>query len=71
MYVEGEPMTGKMQTAMGVAPRIGVLGTPVAVEDPYAMLKMLAEMKVKVENARGEVLAEVPGHVVMRTLSTA
>lgn len=35
------------------------------------MLKTLAEMKVKVQNARGEVLAEVPGHVVMRTLSTA
>lgn len=33
MYVEGEPMTGKMLTAMGVAPRMGVLGTPVAVED--------------------------------------
>ena len=33
MYVEGEPMTGKMLTAMGVAPRMGVLGEPVPVED--------------------------------------
>ncbi len=65
MYAEGEPMTGETLTAMGVAPRMGVLGEPVPVEDPDAMLKTLAEMTVKVENARGEVLAEVPGSVVM------
>jgi 2-keto-4-pentenoate hydratase len=65
MYAEGEPMTGETLTAMGVAPRMGVLGAPIPVDDPDAMLKTLADMTVKVENARGEVLAEAPGNVVL------
>jgi 2-oxo-hept-3-ene-1,7-dioate hydratase len=65
MYAEGEPMTGETLTAMGVAPRMGVLGDPVPVEDPDAMLKTLADMTVRVENARGEILAEAPGSVVL------
>ncbi len=65
MYAEGEPMTGETLTAMGVAPRMGVLGEPVPVDDPDAMLKTLAEMSVTIENARGEVLAEAPGSVVL------
>ncbi len=65
MLAEGEPMTGETLTAMGVAPRMGVLGDPVPVEDPEAMLKTLADMTVRVENARGEVLAEAQGNVVL------
>jgi 2-keto-4-pentenoate hydratase len=65
MLAEGEPMTGETLTAMGVAPRLGVLGDPVPVEDAQAMLKTLADMTVRVENARGEVLAEAPGSVVL------
>lgn len=65
MYAEGEPMTGETLTAMGVAPRMGVLGDPVPVDDPDAMLKTLGDMTVRVENARGEVLAEAQGNVVL------
>ena len=39
MLAEGEPMTGETLTAMGVAPRLGVLGEAIPVDDPDAMLK--------------------------------
>ena len=65
MYAEGEPMTGETLTAMGVAPRMGVLGEPIPVEDPEAMLKTLGDMMVRIRNSKGEVLAEAPGNVVL------
>lgn len=65
MLAEGEPINAETLTAIGVAPRLGVLGDPVPVEDPDAMLKALGEMAVRIENARGEVLAEAPGSVVL------
>ena len=65
MLAEGEPMNAQTLTAMGVAPRMGVLGEPVPVEDPDAMLKALADMTVRIENAKGEVLAEAQGNVVL------
>jgi 2-oxo-hept-3-ene-1,7-dioate hydratase len=65
MLAEGEPMNAETLTAMGVAPRMGVLGEPVPVDDPDAMLKALADMTVRIESAKGEVLAEAPGNVVL------
>lgn len=65
MYAEGEPITGETLTAMGVAPRLGVLGDPIPVEDPAAMLAALGAMTVRVVNAKGEVLAESPGSSVL------
>lgn len=65
MLAEGEPMTGETLMAMGVAPRIGVLGHPIPVEDPDKMLNALGAMTVTVENAKGEVLAEAQGNVVL------
>ena len=65
MYAEGEPITGETLTAMGVAPRMGVLGEPIPVENPEAMLKTLGDMMVRIRNSKGEVLAEAPGSVVL------
>lgn len=65
MYAEGEPLTGVTVTAMGVAPRLGVLGAPIPVDDPDAMLKALADMTVRVESAGGDLLAEAPGSAVL------
>jgi len=64
-YAEGEPLTGATITAMGVAPKLGVLGAPIAVSDPAAMTAALADMTVTLRAADGEVLAQVPGKAVM------
>ena len=64
-YAEGEPLTGVTITAMGVAPRLGVLGAPIPVDDPAAMLDALAAMQVTVTAADGTVLAEAPGAAVL------
>lgn len=64
-YAEGEPLDGVTITAMGVAPRLGVLGAAIPVEDPAAMLAALAAMTVTVTAADGEVLAEAPGAAVL------
>ena len=65
MYAEGEPLTGVTITAGGVAPRMGVLGAAIPVEDPAAMVETLGAMTVRVTNAAGEVMAEAPGSVVL------
>jgi 2-oxo-hept-3-ene-1,7-dioate hydratase len=65
MYAEGEPITAETLTAMGVGARLGVLGEPIAVEDPEAMLQALGGMTVRVTNAKGEALAEAPGSSVL------
>lgn len=64
-YAQGEPLTGETITAMGVAPKLGVLGAPVPVEDIAAMDKALAEMRVVLKAADGEVLSDVPGAAVL------
>jgi len=65
MYAEGEPLTGVTLTAGGVAPRMGVLGAPIPVEDPAAMLATLERMTVRVTDAAGEEMSSAPGSVVL------
>jgi 2-oxo-hept-3-ene-1,7-dioate hydratase len=65
MYAEGEPINGVTLTAMGVAPRLGVMGAEIPVEDPAAMLAALAAMQVTVTDAKGETMAEAPGASVL------
>jgi 2-oxo-hept-3-ene-1,7-dioate hydratase len=65
MYAEGEPLTGVTITAGGVAPRLGVLGAPVPVDDPAAMVETLGSMTVRVTNAAGEEIVAAPGSVVL------
>ncbi|WHZ36019.1 2-keto-4-pentenoate hydratase [Sagittula sp. MA-2] len=65
VFKEGEPINGITLTANGVAPRLGVLGTPIPVEDPAAMLEALAAMQVTVTDAEGTVMAEAPGASVL------
>jgi 2-oxo-hept-3-ene-1,7-dioate hydratase len=62
---KGQPITGVTLTAMGVAVRLGVLGAPIPVEDPNAMLDALAAMKVTVKAGDGSVMAEAPGSAVL------
>ncbi|WP_322866649.1 2-keto-4-pentenoate hydratase [Aquicoccus sp. G2-2] len=62
---KGQPITGVTLTAMGVAVRLGVLGAPIPVKDPNAMLEALAAMKVTVKASDGSVLAEAPGSAVL------
>lgn len=62
---QGEPITGVTLTAMGAGPKLGVLGAPVAVEDPAAMAQALEDMTVTLKDAGGAVLVSVPGRAVM------
>ncbi|MEC3863006.1 fumarylacetoacetate hydrolase family protein [Mesobacterium sp. TK19101] len=62
---QGEPITGETLTAMGVGPRLGVLGAPVAVGDPARMVQALGAMRVTVRAADGSTLVEVPGAAVL------
>ncbi|WP_171175361.1 2-keto-4-pentenoate hydratase [Ruegeria sp. HKCCD8929] len=62
---EGEPITGVTLTAIGVAPKLGVLGAAISVEDPAAMAQALGDMQVTLAAANGEVLAQVPGKAVL------
>jgi len=65
MLAEGEPTTGVTIAAMGVAPRLGVLGAPIEVTDPAEMLVALRTMTVSVTAADGSELAEAPGAAVL------
>lgn len=61
---EGEPITPVTLTAIGVAPKLGVLGSETSVSDPVAMtqaLQALQDMTVTLRAADGEVLAQAPG----------
>lgn len=62
---EGEPISGVTLTAMGVAPKLGVLGVAIPVEDAAEMARMLGDMQVSLAGADGTVLAKVPGKAVM------
>ncbi|UWQ79568.1 hydratase [Leisingera sp. S132] len=62
---KGQPFTAETITAMGVGTRLGVLGAPVAVEDPAAMARMLEEMSVTMRDAAGGVLVQAPGRAVL------
>jgi 2-oxo-hept-3-ene-1,7-dioate hydratase len=62
---EGEPITPVTLTAIGVAPRLGVLGSEIPVSDPAAMTQALADMTVTLSAADGEVLAQAPGVAVL------
>lgn len=62
---KGEPITGETLTAMGVGPRLGVLGAPVPVSDPARMVQALGAMTVTVRAADGSTLVEVPGAAVL------
>ncbi|SLN11797.1 2-keto-4-pentenoate hydratase [Falsiruegeria litorea R37] len=62
---KGEPITGVTLTAIGVAPKLGVLGNPIPVEDADAMTDRLAQMQVTLAAADGEILSQVPGQAVL------
>lgn len=62
---EGEPITPVTLTAIGVAPKLGVLGSEIPVSDAEAMTKALADMTVTLSAADGEVLAQAPGTAVL------
>ncbi|MBY6002584.1 fumarylacetoacetate hydrolase family protein [Salipiger bermudensis] len=65
MAAKGEPITGETLTAMGVAPRLGVMGAGLPVDDPAAMLAALEAMSVTLTASDGTLLAEAPGSVVL------
>ena len=62
---QGQPLTPVTLTAMNVGARLGVEGAPIAVKDPDAMLKALADMTVKITAADGSVLSETKGSAVL------
>lgn len=62
---EGEPITPVTLTAIGVAPKLGVLGAEIPVTDPATMSRALADMTVTLRTANGEVLAQAPGTAVL------
>ncbi len=62
---KGEPITPVTLTAIGVAPKLGVLGSEIPVSDPVAMSQALAEMTVTLSAADGEILARAPGTAVL------
>ncbi|MTI01339.1 2-keto-4-pentenoate hydratase [Roseibium sp. RKSG952] len=62
---EGEPITPVTLTAIGVAPKLGILGSDIPVSDPAAMSQALQNMTVTLSAADGEVLAQAPGAAVM------
>lgn len=64
-YAKGEPITGVTLTAMGVAPKLGVMGAEIPVKDPAKMYNDLGLMQVTLAAADGEVLAQAPGEAVM------
>ncbi|MBC6408445.1 MAG: fumarylacetoacetate hydrolase family protein [Rhodobacteraceae bacterium] len=62
---QGEPITGVTLTAMGVAPRMGVMGDDIPVEDTASLHTALAEMTVTMTDGAGNVVSEAPGAAVM------
>ena len=57
----GEPFNAVTITAAGVAPKLGVLGAAVPVEDGGRMARALGSMEVELRAADGEVLFKAPG----------
>lgn len=64
-FAEGEPVNGITLTAIGVAARLGVVGTDIPVEDPAAISQALASMTVTLAAADGTTLTEAPGAAVL------
>lgn len=64
-YAEGEPITGVTLTAMAVAPKLGVIGAEIPVEDAASTFAALGDMQVTLAAADGEVLAQAPGTAVL------
>lgn len=62
---QGEPINGVTLTAIGVAPRMGVLGAEIPVGDPAEMLAALGAMQVTVRDAAGNEMASAPGSSVL------
>lgn len=62
---DGEPITPITLTAIGVGPKLGVLGSEIPVTDPATMTRALADMTVTLSAADGELLAEAPGAAVL------
>jgi 2-oxo-hept-3-ene-1,7-dioate hydratase len=61
----GEPIDAITLTAIGVAPKLGVLGAAIPVTDPAAMTTALAEMSVTLKNGVGEDVVTAPGKAVL------
>jgi 2-oxo-hept-3-ene-1,7-dioate hydratase len=57
-----QPITAVTLTAMGVGPKLGVLGAAI---DPSGLHDALAEMTVTITASDGEVLAKAPGAAVL------
>ncbi len=62
---EGQPITPVTLTAIGVGPKLGVLGSEIAVTDPLATVTALGDMTVTLSAADGEILAQAPGRAVL------
>ena len=62
---QGEPIDAVTLTAIGVAPKLGVLGAAVPITDPAAMTAALAEMSVTLRNGAGEEVVTAPGTAVL------
>ncbi len=64
-FADGEPINAVTLTAIGVAPKLGILGKEIPVNDPAKMYNALGLMQVVLSAADGEVLAQAPGEAVM------
>ena len=62
---QGEPVNAVTLTAIGVAPKLGVLGAAIPVEDPAAMATALEEMVVTLRDGAGDVIVTAPGAAVL------
>lgn len=62
---QGEPINAVTLTAIGVAPKLGVLGAAIPVEDAEAMTTALGEMTVTLANGADEEIVSVPGKAVL------
>ena len=62
---QGEPVNAVTLTAIGVAPRLGVMGAAIPVQNPSAMATSLAEMSVTLRDGAGDVVTTAPGAAVL------
>jgi len=62
---QGEPINAVTLTAIGVAPKLGVLGDAIMVEDAATMATALENMIVSLRDGSGEVIVTAPGKAVL------
>ena len=62
---KGEPINAVPLPAIGVAPKLGVLGAGIPVTDPAAMTAALSSMSVTLTNGAGEEIVTAPGKAVL------